>query len=103
MSLLDELYKKYMEIEKMLIIEKIKQAELVELDIVEESILAHIISYIIRNSFAMDYLPSDLHCFIDWYPGAVGALKPEERYPEKIDLFNKTIALYSMSNNIGDT
>ena len=80
------------------IVNKLKGAELVELTDMQEVILIHIVSYILRNNLEEQYLPSEIWPYPDLAFEPIKCDPIEKRFPDSLKLLNKVLALYAMSD-----
>lgn len=80
------------------ILRKIKRAELVSITDMEETVLIHIISYIMCNNLEKQYLPPELQPFPNLSFEVYDCEPIEERFPDSLKLLNKVLALYALSD-----
>lgn len=79
-------------------VNKLKECELIDLTDTQTVILTHLISYILRNNLESKYLPSELLVMPDTYFEPIDCVPIEEKYPDELNLLNKVLALYAMSD-----
>ena len=79
-------------------VNKLRESELVDLTDTQVVILTHLISYILRNNLEHKYLPSDLLLISTTGFEPIECIPVEEKYPNELNLLNKVLALYAMSD-----
>lgn len=79
-------------------VNKLRESELIDLTDTQVVILTHLISYILRNNLEHKYLPSELLVMPDVHFEPIKCVPIEEKYPDELNLLNKVLALYAMSD-----